>query len=82
MFFTYIIQSKIDSSRYIGVTANLKKRLSEHNSGLAKYSSSKRPWKLVWCCIFPNKKLAYDFESYLKSSSGYAFTKKHFIIKI
>ncbi|MFH1194023.1 MAG: GIY-YIG nuclease family protein [bacterium] len=79
MIFVYIIESKIDKSRYIGATADLKKRLREHNSGLSKYSSSKLPFKLIWCCIFQDKKKAYDFERYLKSSSGYAFTKKHLI---
>lgn len=79
MYYVYILSSKIDYSRYIGVTGDLKRRLKEHNSGLSKYSSSKRPYKLIWCCIFTNKKKAYEFELYLKSSSGFAFTKKHLI---
>lgn len=79
MYYVYILKSEIDSSRYIGVTTNLKRRLQEHNSGSSKYCSSKRPYQLIWCCIFTNKKKAYEFELYLKSSSGYAFTKKHLI---
>ncbi|MEK7560353.1 MAG: GIY-YIG nuclease family protein [Patescibacteria group bacterium] len=79
MFYVYILRSEKDNSHYIGVTIDLKRRLQEHNSGSAKYSSTKRPYKLIWCCIFPNKKRAYEFEKYLKSSSGYAFTKKHLI---
>ena len=79
MFYVYILKSEKDNSKYIGVTADLKRRLQEHNSGSSKYCSSKRPYKLVWCCIFPNKKRAYEFEKYLKSSSGYAFTKKHLV---
>ena len=79
MYYVYILQSKKDRSRYVGVTTDLRRRLQEHNSGSAKYSSSKRPYKLIWCCIFANKERAYDFEKYLKSSSGYAFTKKHLL---
>jgi len=79
MYYVYILKSKKDYSRYIGVTQDLKRRISEHNSGSAKYSNSKRPYKLIWYCVFPNKKRAYDFEQYLKSSSGYAFTKKRLI---
>jgi len=79
MYFVYILQSEIDNSRYIGFTADIKRRLQEHNSGSSKYCSSKRPYKLIWCCIFSNKKKAYEFELYLKSSSGYAFMKKHLI---
>lgn len=76
MYFVYILESKKDHSRYIGVTSDLKKRVKEHNSGLAKYSSSKSPFNLIWCCIFANKQKAYNFEKYLKSSSGYAFINK------
>jgi predicted GIY-YIG superfamily endonuclease len=79
MYYVYILRSKKDQSRYIGITNDLKRRLQEHNSGSAIYSSKKRPYQIIWCCIFVSKNKAYDFERYLKSSSGYAFTKKHLI---
>ena len=79
MHYVYILKSDKDSSRYIGITENLKRRLSEHNDGGAKYSKTKRPYKLIWYSSFTNKIRAYEFERYLKSSSGYAFTKKHLI---
>ena len=79
MYYVYILQSKKDDSCYIGVTTDLKRRIQEHNSGSTKYSNSKRPYKLIWYCSFPNKRRAYDFERYLKSSSGYAFTKKRLV---
>jgi len=43
VYYVYIIQSLKDASYYIGVTANLKRRISEHNNGGAKYSKSKCP---------------------------------------
>ncbi len=73
------MKSEKDKSRYIGVTFDLKRRLAEHNSGNVKYSNSKRPYKLIWYCAFSEKTKAYDFEKYLKSSSGYAFTNKRFL---
>lgn len=79
MFFVYILKSQIDQSRYIGVTSDIKRRLKAHNSGFSKYCNSKRPYRLIWCSIFTDKNKAYNFEKYLKSSSGYAFTKKHLI---
>ncbi len=79
MFYVYILRSEKDKSRYIGVTSDLKRRLAEHNSGNARYSNSKRPYKLVWYSAFIDKAKAYDFEKYLKSSSGYAFTNKRFL---
>lgn len=79
MYFTYILRSDIDGSYYTGVTKNLDKRIAEHNNGLAKYSSTKKPFTLAWCCNFADKKRAYDFEKYLKSGSGIAFRNKHLI---
>lgn len=75
----YLIRSIKDGSIYSGVTTDLKRRIKEHNGGLAKYSSTKAPFKLAWCGIFPNKQKAYDFEKYLKSSSGFAFRNKRLI---
>lgn len=77
MYYVYILQSQKDGSRYIGVTADLKKRLLQHNAGNSTYSNTKRPYKIHWYAAFINKEKAYAFETYLKSSSGYAFTKKH-----
>jgi putative endonuclease len=79
MFYVYILQSLKDQSYYIGITENLKLRLSDHNSGSARYSSSKRPYKLVWYCAFSDKKKALLFEKYIKSGSGFAFRNKHFL---
>ena len=77
MYSVYILQSEKDGSRYIGVTGDLKRRLSEHNNGSAKYSSTRIPYTIKWFCGFASKEKAYEFEKYLKSSSGYAFTNKH-----
>lgn len=69
----------MDGSLYIGSTENIKRRFIEHNNGSSKYSSTKRPYKLIWYCTFPNKTKALIFEKYLKHGSGHAFTKKHLI---
>jgi predicted GIY-YIG superfamily endonuclease len=79
MYIVYIIQSLKDSSYYTGWTINLEKRLKEHNLGFSKYSSRKKPFKLIWHCIFNNKKKAIKFEKYLKSGSGIAFRNKRLI---
>ena len=79
MYYVYILKSKQDGSRYVGVTSDLKRRIQEHNNGSARYSSAKRPYSIIWYCAFHNKNKAYAFEQYLKSSSGYAFSKKHLI---
>jgi Predicted endonuclease containing a URI domain len=79
MYYVYILQSELDGSRYTGVTQDLKRRVIEHNNGGAKYSKSKRPYRLIWYSAFIAKEKAYAFEKYLKSSSGSAFRNKHLI---
>ncbi|OIO48812.1 MAG: excinuclease ABC subunit C [Parcubacteria group bacterium CG1_02_42_13] len=79
MYYVYVIKSERDGSYYKGVTENLKQRFQDHNTGSTRYSSSKRPYKLVWFCAFPNKTKALKFEKYLKHGSGHAFTKKHLL---
>ena len=79
MFYVYIIQSQIDKSYYTGSTENLKNRLKEHNTGRAKFTSTKGDYMLVWYCAFNEKKKALDFEKYLKQGSGFAFARKRLV---
>jgi len=78
MYYVYIIKSKKDKSRYVGITKDLKQRLQEHNRGIVKFTASKLPYILVWYCAFSSKKKALEFERYLKSGSGIAFARKRF----
>jgi predicted GIY-YIG superfamily endonuclease len=79
MHYTYILWSSKSSNFYFGSTSNLEKRLEEHNKGLSKSTAPYAPWKLVWFAAFENRKLAEDFERYLKSGSGKAFAYKRFL---
>ena len=79
MFYCYVLQSQKDHTYYIGSTSNLKQRLAEHNNLSARYSSTKAPFQIVWYGAFQTKKLAMDFEKYLKSSSGFAFRNKRLV---
>ena len=75
MHYVYILKSKVDGSRYIGVTGDPKRRFMEHNSGNSGIFKHKNTYDLQWYCSFVDEQAAFDFEQYLKSSSGYAFTK-------
>ena len=77
MYFTYILESEIGSHWYFGSTNNLQRRLFEHNSGKSGHTTKYKPWKLRGCFIFPSRKLAEEFEKYLKSHSGRAWMSKH-----
>ncbi len=79
MFYVYLIKSISDSERrYVGMTDDLKQRLEEHNMGRSCYTSKYKPWQLVNYIAFSSKDAAVEFEKYLKSGSGQAFSNKHF----
>jgi len=79
MKFVYIIQSISNSDRYYtGLTDDPDRRLDEHNKGESIHTNKYRPWKFVNVISFENDQKAFNFERYLKSGSGRAFTKKHF----
>ncbi len=79
MYKIYILQSLTDGTFYTGITKDLVRRLKDHNSGTSKYTNSKRPYKIVWYCVFKDKTKAFKFEKYLKQGSGFAFARKHLI---
>ena len=72
-YFVYILQSEIDESYYIGYTSNLQNRLTEHNSGKTRYTSRKRPWKLVYREEFQDKSEALKREKFLKKQRNSDF---------
>ena len=77
MWYVYIIRSlSSPEQEYTGATADLKRRLLEHNAGKSMHTAKFKPWKLAWYCTFPEKYKALEFERYLKSHSGRPFAKK------
>ncbi len=45
--FVYILYSEKSSKYYVGQTANIKKRLERHNSGIVPSTKNGVPWVLV-----------------------------------
>jgi predicted GIY-YIG superfamily endonuclease len=76
-FYVYILQSESDAGRfYVGLTDDLRARLIKHNKGDVPHTSKFCPWKIKTAIAFPNRERASQFENYLKTASGRAFTKK------
>ncbi|MEO7561697.1 MAG: GIY-YIG nuclease family protein, partial [Ferruginibacter sp.] len=48
IFYVYVLQSMKDFSFYIGQCEDLDSRMSKHFDGMSKYTSSKRPLRLVY----------------------------------
>jgi predicted GIY-YIG superfamily endonuclease len=79
MKYVYVLQSSEYPDRhYIGCTADLKRRVSDHNRGESAHTKKFAPWNLISYIAFSNSDKADKFEVYLKSGSGRAFAKRHF----
>ena len=77
--YVYLIRSPSHpDQRYIGITADLNRRLSEHNAGKTRSTRSHRPWVIVVAIYFADEAKARAFECYLKHGSGHAFANRHF----
>lgn len=67
MWIVYLIQHSVDKGFYIGITSNIKKRLSDHNSN-GQYSTKRKQgkWILVYAEAYRSKKDALKREKRLK----------------
>lgn len=61
---------------YVGLTKNIEKRLSEHNSGKSHFTKSFKPWILIYKEVCDNMTDARKREKYFKSASGRKFLRK------
>ena len=78
MFYVYILRSERQPRQtYVGSTADLRTRLTEHNSGKSIHTNKFKPWKLEAYVALKRKEAADRFERYLKTGSGRAFAKRH-----
>ena len=64
MYYVYLIVNEF-GERYIGYTSNLKRRLSEHNSG-SNASTRNHKWRLVYYEAYLSKEDASRREKKLK----------------
>ena len=78
MWYVYILLCK-DGKPYIGCSSNLPERIERHQKGQAPATKERLPVKLVSYIAFGDKHKAFEFEKYLKSGSGRAFTKQHLL---
>jgi putative endonuclease len=66
----YILKSEKDFKWYIGCTADLGKRISEHNEGRVLSTKSRRPFILLYAEEFSDKYEAFRMERFYKSVKG------------
>ncbi|MGC4037554.1 MAG: GIY-YIG nuclease family protein [Chitinophagaceae bacterium] len=69
-YFVYILQSMKDISFYVGQCNDLDKRMSKHFDGFSKYTSGKRPWRLVYFEMVHSRTEALKREKEIKSKKS------------
>ena len=76
MFKVYILKSSNYNRYYIGHSADIEKRLREHNAGKVRSTKAYRPWEIIYFEVKSDKKEAYKREMQIKSfKHGEAFEK-------
>ena len=76
----YVYILKLSNNRYyVGCTNDIDDRLVRHQNGFVDSTKHNLPVELIFYCTFFDKYKAYEFEKYLKTGSGRAFSLKHLV---
>jgi len=76
MHYVYVLFSESDHGLYIGYSANLRRRLAEHQLGLSAATKNRRPWLLIYYEAYVEADDALGRERFLKSGAGRMYLKK------
>ena len=85
MFYVYVLHSIADNGFYIGFTADLKRRVSEHKKGASIATSYRGPWRLIYYEAYTERLDAEGRERYLKSGAGRRLLRnqlRHYLQKL
>ena len=78
MHHVYLLRSLARPEQtYVGLTQDMRARLTSHNEGANFHTAKYRPWELICCISFKSRERAAELEKYLKIGSGHAFAKRH-----
>jgi len=80
MFYVYALKSLRRNYTYIGMTADVQRRLKDHDAGYNKTTKPYKPFSTLLLEEYPTRDLARRREKYLKSGVGRAYLKSLIII--
>ena len=75
MYYVYILANQKNDNLYVGFSADLKRRFSEHCQGLTKSTKNRGKLTLVYYESCLNRKDAMHREKYLKTAWGKRYIK-------
>ena len=73
--FVYVLNSLNRNYIYVGMTSDLERRISDHNSGYNKTTKPYMPFDIVLVEEYSTRILARQREKYLKSGIGKEYLK-------
>lgn len=76
MYYTYVMYNKLENKFYIGVTADIKKRITEHIQRKTLSSRRIKPVKLIYCEMCLSSKDARAREKQLKTGFGRGYLRR------
>jgi putative endonuclease len=71
-----VLKSQLDQQNYVGFTKNLRQRFEQHNLGIVKSTSNRKPLKLIYYEACLDKNDAIRREKYFKTHHGKMFLKR------
>lgn len=74
-YYVYVLRSKLDDKFYTGFTADLEKRLDEHNSGKVYSTKARLPFDIVYYEVCYCIDDVTHREKYLKTTYGKRYIK-------
>ena len=74
MHYVYVLKGP--KQLYTGATADLRKRLAEHNGGKVFSTKNRGPWKVIYYEACESQKDAFVREKYLKTAWGKRYIKQ------
>ncbi len=80
-YFVYVISSQFRKYIYVGLTADLERRLAEHFDGKERTTKPYRPYKILFTETFGTRVEARMREKYLKSGKGKEWIKANFEVQ-
>ena len=79
MWYVYMLRSVKDRNLYVGSTDNIRRRLTEHNSGRVDSTKGRIPFSLEAYISVKDQTKAIELERYFKAGSGRALLKKRIL---
>lgn len=76
MHSVYVLRSKKDDNLYVGYSNNIKNRFEEHQKGVVSSTRDRRPFEIIYCESYKNRKDAMNREAYFKTGWGKNYLKK------